>query len=544
MRRVLTVLALLALCDMSGAVSAQSPQSTQRFDAADISLRLKTGTTGQPDMTGGVLRGGRYDLRNGTMVNFIATAYSITDNDLIVGGPSWLERNRFDIAAKAPQGTSPANLKLMLQALLADRFKLALHKDTRPMTGFVLTLGKDKHKLKEASGPGAGCQGSPPPQPPPPVSVNRGTCRGVTMDDFAALLRNIGNGYINSPVLNQTGLQGYWDFDVAFTPFPALQRAGSDAITIPAFIEKDLGLKLDQGKVPTPVYVVDSVNAEPTPNPSGVSASIPSPPPMEFDVAEMKLSLPDAPPQLRLLPGGRIEGNGITMHQLMQVGWDLTVDELVANTPKWWDETKYSIVAKTSTAVSGVGQNMSADVEDLKAMLRQLITERFKLKSHYEDRPVPAYTLLADKPKMAKADPGNRTGFKEGPPAGQADQRNQILGRMVTVRNMTMAQFAEDLRRIGGGYVRVPVEDKTGLEGAYDFTLTFSPIGVLNAGRGRGGDAAGPGAPAPGADFSDPTGALSLPDALNRQLGLKLEMRKRPMPVLVIDSMQEKPTDN
>ncbi len=540
MRRVVTTLALLGLSVVTAPVFAQSPQNTQKFDAADISLRLKTGTTGQPAMTGGVLRGGRYDLRNATMVDLIATAYSVTDRDLIVSGPSWLERNRFDIAAKAPQTTSPANVKLMLQTLLADRFKLALHQDNRPMTGFVLTLGKEKHKLKEANGPGAGCQGSPPPQPPPPVPINRGTCRGVTMDEFAALLRNIGNGYINSPVVNQTGLQGYWDFDVAFTPFPALQRAGSDAITIPAFIEKDLGLKLDQGKVPTAVYVVDSVNAEPTPNPSGISASIPSPPPMEFDVAEMKLSPPDAQPQLRLLPGGRIEGNGITMHQIMQIGWDLTIDDLVANTPKWWDDTKYSIVAKTSTAVSGVGQNTNADIEDLKAMLRQLITERFKLKSHYEDRPVSAYTLLADKPKMAKADPSNRTGFKEGPPAGQSDRRTEVLGRMVTVRNMTMAQFADDLQRIANGYVRVPVEDKTGLEGAYDFTLTFSPIGALNAGRGRGGDAGA----GPGPEASDPSGALSLPDAINRQLGLKLEMRKRPMPVLVIDSIEEKPTDN
>src|SRR5262245_50101694 len=113
MRRILTSLFLLSV---SGAVSAQSPQPTQKFDAVDISLRLKTGTTGQPNMTGGVLRGGRYDLRNGTMVDFIATAYSVMDNDLIVGGPSWLERNRFDIAAKAPQGTSQANLKLMLQS--------------------------------------------------------------------------------------------------------------------------------------------------------------------------------------------------------------------------------------------------------------------------------------------------------------------------------------------------------------------------------------------------------------------------------------------
>jgi uncharacterized protein (TIGR03435 family) len=291
-----------------------------------------------------------------------------------------------------------------------------------------------------------------------------------------------------------------------------------------------------------PVTVVDSVNQKPSANPSGVSASIPLPPPMEFDAAEIKLSQPDAQPRLRLLPGGRIDGDGITLKVLFQVVFDITQDDLIANAPKWFDDTKYSIIAKTTTAVTGAGQNMQADIDDLKAMVRQLITERFKMKSHYENRPVDAYTLVADKPKMAKADPANRTGFKEGPPTGQPDQRNQILGRMVTVRNMTMTQFAEDLRRIAGGYVRVPVEDKTGLEGAYDFTLTFSPIGMLNAGRGRGGDA-GP-APVPGGDASDPTGALSLPDAISRQLGLKLEMRKRPMPVLVIDSIQEKPTDN
>jgi len=208
----------------------------------------------------------------------------------------------------------------------------------------------------------------------------------------------------------------------------------------------------------------------------------------------------------------------------------------VANTPKWWNETKYSILAQTSTAISGVGQDTNVDVDDLKAMLRQLVTERFQLKSHYEDRPVTAYTLLATNPKMAKADPANRTGFREGPAPGQRDPRNQIINRMVTVRNMSMPQFAEDLRRIAGGYVRVPIEDQTGLDGSYDFTLSFSGIGLVNArGGGPGGD--------PGAGASDPTGALSLFDAVERQLGLKLESRKRPMKVLVIDSIQEKPLD-
>jgi uncharacterized protein (TIGR03435 family) len=537
MRRAFSAFGVIFLLAAAG--YAQSAPATAKFDAADISVRARTGTTNQPTMTGGVLRGGRYDLRNATMVDLIATAYGINDRDFVVGGPAWLERDRFDIAAKAPQSTSPANVKLMLQDLLVDRFKLVARQESRPMTGYVLALGKEKHKLKEASGPGAGCQGAPPPQPAPAVPLNRGTCRGVTMEEFVPLLRNLGNGYINGPVVDQTGLKGYWDFDVALTPFQVRERAGSDAITVFAFVEQQLGLKLEPGSVPTPVYVVQSVNQRPTANPSGISATIPLPPPMEFDVAEVKLSPPDAQPRTRLMPGGRIEADGITMKQVFQLAFDITTDDLIANTPKWFDQTKYSIVAKTSTAVSGAGQNTNVDIDDLKAMLRQLITERFKLKSHYEERPVNAYTLLADKPKMAKADPSNRTGYKEGPPTGQADQRNAILGRMVTVKNMTMAQFAEDLQRFANGYVRLPVEDNTGLEGAYDFTLTFTPIGLLAGRGGRGGDAAGPAA----GDAADPTGGLSLADAMSKQLGLKLEMRKRPMRVLVIDQMDEKPID-
>jgi len=537
MRRVFGAVAALVV---SASVAYAQTGNAPKFDAADISVRSHNGVTGQPGMTGGVLRGGRYDLRNASMVELIATAYNISDQALIVGGPSWLEYDRFDIAAKAPQGTSQQDLRLMLRALLADRFQLKLHNDTRQMDGaFALSLGPGKHKLREASGPGAGCQPSPPPPQPDPVPINRGTCRGVTMDQFVQLLRGLGNGYINGPVQNQTGLEGYWDFDVALTPFPVLARAGSDAISVFQFVERDLGLKLSPGKAPVPVTVVDSANKTPSANPSGASASIPLPPPMEFDAATIKLSQSDSPPRLRCCQGSRIDGDGITMKMLFQVVFDITTDDLMANAPKWFDETKYSIVAKTTTAISGAGQNMQADIDDLKAMVRQLITERFNLKSHYENRPVDAYTLIADKPKMAKADPNNRTGYKEGPAAGQADQRNAVLGRMVTVKNMTMAQFAEELQRIAGGYVRVPVEDKTGLEGAYDFTLVFSPIGLV---QGRGNGPGGPGGPG-GPDVNDPTGALSLPDAINKQLGLKLEMRKRPMRVLVIDSMQEKPTE-
>jgi uncharacterized protein (TIGR03435 family) len=543
MRRVLAALGVpVILVLVSSASHAQPAASGPKFDAAEVHLRTRT-ASGSPDSSGGVLRGGRYDLRNATMVDLIRTAYRINAPEMIVGGPNWLERDRFDIAATAPNSTSPADVQLMLQQLLAERFKLVLHNDTRPMPGFVLTTGKGPNKMKEAAAPGSGCQAQG--QPGGGVPMLFGTCKGIAMEQFAQMLRGISGPYITSPVTDQTGLKGYWDFDIHFTPRMALALAGSDAITVFDAVEQQLGLKLEQQRVPTPVTVVDSVNQTPTPNSSGSAANIPAPPPMEFDVAEVKLSQAEQP-RIRLMPGGRIEADGATMRQLISIAWDINLDEMLANAPKWIDDTKYSIIAKTTTAVSGSGTATNVDIDDLKAMVRALITERFKLKTHYEDRPVTAYTLISDKPKLTKADPANRTGWKEGPAPDSKDQRTAILGRMITAKNMTMAQFAEDLQRMANGYIRVPVEDKTELEGAYDFTLVFTPIGILNAGRGRGGadpsTAAGGGAnlPAP----ADPTGALSLYDAVNRQLGLKLDMHKRAMPVLVIDHIEEKPVDN
>jgi uncharacterized protein (TIGR03435 family) len=186
------------------------------------------------------------------------------------------------------------------------------------------------------------------------------------------------------------------------------------------------------------------------------------------------------------------------------------------------------------------------DFDTVMTMLKALLAERFKLAAHTEERPVSAYTLMAAKPKMKPADPTGRTRCYEGPGPDGKDPRdaNPILGRLITCQNMSMARFADMLQGLASGYIHAPVLDATGLEGTWDFTLNFSTAGQLrNGGRGgRGGDA---GPPAPGAAAaSDPSGALSLLDALPKQLGLKLELQKRPIPVLVVDHIEQKPTDN
>jgi uncharacterized protein (TIGR03435 family) len=108
---------------------------------------------------------------------------------------------------------------------------------------------------------------------------------------------------------------------------------------------------------------------------------------------------------------------------------------------------------------------------------------------------------------------------------------------------MTMGRFAGMLQGLAPGYIHAPVLDATGLEGSWDFTLSFSTAGQLQGGGGGGGRPAEAGSGPVGA-APDPTGALSLPDAVAKQLGLKLEQTKRPVQVLVIDHVEAKPIDN
>jgi uncharacterized protein (TIGR03435 family) len=185
------------------------------------------------------------------------------------------------------------------------------------------------------------------------------------------------------------------------------------------------------------------------------------------------------------------------------------------------------------------------DIDSLRLMLRALLADRFKLAAHMEDRPAPGYVLTAVKPKLQKADPANRTGCTQ-PPPGIADAKdprmtNPVLSQYIVCHNITMAQFADQLTTVANGYVSTPVLDATGLKDAFDFTLSFSPFGQF---AGRGG-IPGQAQPAPGdGGASDPNGALSLPEAVSKQLGLKMEMQKHTMPVLVIDHIEDKPTDN
>jgi uncharacterized protein (TIGR03435 family) len=498
-----------------------------------------------PFPSGGVLRGGRYELKKATMVDLITNAYGI-DADKVLGGPSWLETDRFDVIATAPPSTSRDTVKLMLQALLADRFKLVAHMDDKTLPTYVLKVGSGKPKMKEAEGSGnPGCQGQPPPPPQPGVVPNViVACRNITMATFAPQLRGMAGAYVTSPITESTGLQGAWDFDLTWTPRAVLAQAGGDGITIFDAVDKQLGLKLELQNLSTTALIVDSVNQKPTDNSPDVARLLPPAPPAEFEVADIKPTAPGVTQQMARILNGRVDIQAFPLKQLITLAWDITSDDFIADAPKWLDSTRFDIVAKVSTTEPANAQQV--DFDTLRLMLRALLVERFKITTHTEERPINAYTLMAAKPKLTKADPSNRASCKEGPAPAAKDPRDArpALSRLVTCLNVTMAQFADRLQGLAPGYVRAPVLDATGIEGAWDLTVNFSTIGALQGGPGGAGRGGDPGAAAGTPPVaSDPTGALSLPDALNRQLGLKLEMQKRPLPVLVIDHVEEKPTD-
>jgi uncharacterized protein (TIGR03435 family) len=556
MKRVFACLTLSAF--LSAPIFAQpaTPHATQPpADSAAPAFEIADVHTSPPRKfpfaEGGNLRGDRYIYHQATMLDLIAAAYGL-DSTSIHGGPIWLETDRFEIIAKAPPTTSKDNLKLMLRSLLTERFNLITHTGTAPMPAYVLTVGKGKPKLKEADdSQKSDCKYQEPPKDSSPGTINNivFSCHNTTMENLAENLHNWAGGYLDKPVVDSTGLKGAWDFDIKWTGRGQLARAGADGISIFDAVDKQLGLKLDLQTAPRPVLIVESVNEKPTPNSPNLAKILPPGPPPQFDVATIKPGQPDA--QIRgRINGGQIDLTGAPLKFLITFAWDLNPNdnEVLVGAPKWLDSDRFDILAKV-TPEGPVDKNApQIDIEDLRQMLRALLIERFKIQAHMDDRPVNAYTLIAVNPKLRKADPLSRTRCTEGPGPDGKDPRtaNPVLNRLVTCQNMTMPQIGDELQRIAGGYIYSPVLDATGIKGSWDFTLSFSSVDQTRASAAGGGTPSGSGASTSSTDgsASDPSGAITLFDAVSRQLGLKLEKQRRPSPVLVIDHIEEKPTEN
>jgi uncharacterized protein (TIGR03435 family) len=509
---------------------AQPPGATPHFEAADVH-RSASAPNPYTWASGGVLRGPRYDLRKATMIDLIHAAFGF-DPDLIVGGPDWLEFDRFDVAAKADPATPPATVRLMLQNLLSDRFHLVIHKDTRPMPAYTLSAGNGKPKLRESDGTGLSeCRWQ---QQPDGFSEEQ--CHNMTMDAFAVQLHGFGGDYLTSPVVNATGIEGAWDFGLRWNPRSRLLAPGAERTTIFDAVDKQLGLVLTPSMAPTQVLVIDRVNENPSPNAADVAQKI-QPRAVEFEVADLKISKNSTDRDFyHSAPDGGLEIHNAPLASVMASAWDAEsafADEAFANIPKWVYGTRVDINAKAprypGAPLPAAGSGLD---DDIRLMLKNLLVERFQMKTHVENRMQDAYTLVARKPKMARAEPGRRPGCRNARNL-EHDPRdtNPLITRVISCQNVTMAQFASLLHPFALDYIiDKEVEDATGLTGRYDFTLAFSSRPLV-------------GVPVQN-ESSDPSGAISLGEAISRQLGLKLEMRKRSLPIVVIDHMEETPLEN
>jgi uncharacterized protein (TIGR03435 family) len=520
---------ILTLAGLGGVSPLRSQtESTPKFEAADVhrsphaAFRVSEIVPSRES-----LRAGRYGVRRKTMLALISIAYGIAA-EKIFGGPNWLELDQFDIFAKTPPSTPVATARLMLQDLLADRFKLVVRRETRPLPAYALKVGKGQLRMKESTGTGpSGCDFS---------GVGIISCRGISMAAFAQNLNDWYDAFITDTLTDATGLKGKWDFE--WKPDPKLKGPGAERDRtldgLDKQLDKQLGLALEVTSVPTQVLVIDRVNETPTANPPGLEKLLPRPA-TEFDVAGIKASDPNAasnlPPMGRMrLDPGRLEIRGIPMSFLIAYAFDIPPgprDRMFADGPKWIDSARFDLVATMAAGEIGPLD------PDIRQMMRALLTDRFKLATHYEDRLQPAYTLLAVKPKLRKANASNRTSCKSG------DDPRPTVSWLITCQNMTMPQFAEQLRGIGLQYTNfADVEDGTGIKGAWDFSFGFSQISELNR------PAIGATSAAADGGATEPNGSISLFDAIRNDLGLKLEMRKRMIPMLVIDHVEEKPTDN
>ncbi|HEY4088830.1 MAG TPA: TIGR03435 family protein [Bryobacteraceae bacterium] len=461
--------------------------------------------------------GERYRIRTANMLELIANAYDI-DAASVLGGPSWLEADRYDIVARTPANTSPDALKLMLRNLLSVRFGLKVHAETKTEDGYGLTVVKLNPQVKAAAGAESkGCQ-----KVPDSSALNQSlSCQNTTMADFVRGLRAWASSveYVgNLPIEDQTGLDGARDFTLRYSDRAMLAKS-DDGISLFDAIQDQMGLKLERRNVTVPVVVVDSVNRMPTANAPNLALQLP-PLKIKFEVADIRPSPPDTKHSFSIQAGGGVYAAGVTLAELLRLatnGDSYFYFPGMLAAPAWMDSKRFTIAAK---AADNAGE-LTAD--DVRQMLGTLAADRFKIVSHQEDRPVDVYLLTASKPKLKAAEGFNRSTCKAGAPPGRSPA---AALRTFDCQNMTMAQFAKALPSIAPPYFDHPLVEATGLAGEYDFSLTFSARRVAEAAT------------------ADPTGAISLFDALDRQLGLKLELRKHSMPVTVIDHAEQMPTEN
>lgn len=498
----------------------------------------------------------RVDIRNATLVNLIDYANGIEDDDgredaSIVGGPSWLDFDRFDVAAVVPSlqpgipDTGQPNFGMyapltngtvrpVVERILEERFHLKYHNEDRPLPGYVVTVAKDGAKLAEAKDPTApgGCLAAREKDNPGRVTT---TCTSETIAQFLSLI----GGTFRHPLLDRTGLTKPYDFTLRFS----FEQLSTRQDSINAYIQelnKQLGIVMTLGDVPQPALVVDHVDRSPTANPPETAKLLPATPEFESEVASIRVAEPTEPRAQMRPSGSQITLSNFTLEELVVEAWQLPTGAMLGNVPPGLDRVRYTILAKLPPEVDG--RTLVLHQDPLDSMLRKLLVDRFHIQSHWGEQTANGYVLLPGTPRMKKANPSSRTYCKYGPAEGEKDVRrvDSPFNGMFHCQNVTMAQFADLLSAVARGDIKNRIVDKTGLTGSYDFSLSYTGASRLRlqeavalAAAKQAGDAT-----------AGPVEGLGIEDAVRKELGVRLEKQPLALPFLILDHIDQTPTAN
>jgi uncharacterized protein (TIGR03435 family) len=269
---MLCIATVLLLCGLS---FGQQTAGNLQFEVASIK-------PSEPQPMGRIRIGmstdqGMLRYTNVSVQDMIRVAYRV--KDFQIDGPDWLNGSRFDVTAKFPAGATEDQVPEMLQTLLADRFKLLLHRGTKERPIYALLAAKDGPKLKAAevqtSAPGGGGQ-----RRGMGITMDSGglhlEAQSATVSQVSELLAR----FTERPIVDMTGIQGQYEFDLVFTPekMPNVARTmpppggdtggNSQAEQAPSVFDavQKYGLRLDARKGPIEMLTIDHVEKTPTEN--------------------------------------------------------------------------------------------------------------------------------------------------------------------------------------------------------------------------------------------------------------------------------------
>jgi uncharacterized protein (TIGR03435 family) len=267
-RRTLRPFLLVCLCATAAADSQAPPASNSDLPSFDVAS-VRQNTSGEFVGSFGYEPGGLLVVVNNPVRTLVRSAYSL-QNYQILGGPEWMNSDRYDVTARAAGNASEDQLRLMLRRLLSERFRLVTRSETREIPIYALVIaGPDRTVgagLKRAA---VDCMAM---AQPPQSQGNRPACgtrsmpgliigTGVSMADLA---RNLA-GPSGRMVVDRTGLTGVWNFDLKYVPdqppsaIPGLPSPPADGASLFTALQEQLGLRFESQLAPVDVLTIVSI---------------------------------------------------------------------------------------------------------------------------------------------------------------------------------------------------------------------------------------------------------------------------------------------